>query len=261
MISARLNARTTAFRFALALAAPLALAACGDADALEGVASGEPIAPIAAPEGTSWLQTVNVSEDGLGYIVGNPDAPLKLTEYASHTCSACANFAVNGKPSLKEGYIATGIVSFEQREVFLNPLDVVVATLTQCGAPERMQVLSDQVWQELQPFIKTAQADPEGYAAAGQLPVDQRFVRMGEVTGIIDFFAARGLSSEQAKTCLANSDKIDAMVEGSSAKAQEVDVAGTPTFTLNGRKLDVNQWPGLEPILQAAGARPVATEE
>ena len=30
---------------------------------------------------------------------------------------------------------------------------------------------------------------------------------------------------------------------------------GTPTFTLNGNKVDANQWPGLEPILQNAGAR------
>ena len=66
---------------------------------------------------------------------------------------------------------------------------------------------------------------------------------------------ARGLSADQARTCLADAGKIEAMVETSSAKAEEVGVTGTPTFTLNDRKLDENQWPGLEPILQRAGAR------
>lgn len=254
MNSARFTARLRRFPLALAMAAPLALAACSDGDAIEAGTSGEPIAAVAAPEGTSWTETVTMTEDGLGTIVGNPDAPLKLAEYASHTCGACANFAVTGKAPLKD-YIATGVVSFEQREVFLNTFDVVIATLAMCGPKERTQVLSDEVWTNLQGVMGGIQANPQGIDAAAQLPVEQRFVRLGEVTGLIDFFAARGLSADQARACLADTDKIDAFVEGSSAKANEAGVSGTPTFTLNGRKLDANQWPGLEPILQNAGAR------
>lgn len=239
---------------ALAIAAPLALAACSSEEAVEGGVSGEPIAAIPAPEGTSWTETTTVTEDGLGFIVGNPDAPLKLAEYASHTCGACANFAVTGKEPLKE-YIATGVVSFEQREVFLNTFDVVIAALTQCGPAGRMQTLSDEVWQNLPAVMQGIQGNPQGIDAAGQLDVSERFVRIGEVTGLVDFFAARGLSADQARTCLADSARIEAMVEGSSAKAEEVDVRGTPTFTLNGSKIDANQWGGLEPILQRAGAR------
>ncbi|MEL6487588.1 MAG: thioredoxin domain-containing protein, partial [Pseudomonadota bacterium] len=146
MISARTTSVSSRFHLALAtaLAAPLALAACSGEEAVDGGASGEPIAAIEAPEGTTWLETAAVSEDGLGYIIGNPDAPLKLIEYASHTCGACANFSATGKAPLKE-YVATGVVSFEQREVFLNTFDVVIASLTQCGPSERMQALSDEV--------------------------------------------------------------------------------------------------------------------
>lgn len=249
-----ISARFRRFPLALALAAPLALAACSDEDAIEGGTSGEPIAAIPAPEGTTWLDTVTMSEDGLATITGNPDAPLKLTEYASHTCGACANFAVTGKPGLKE-YIATGVVSFEQREVFLNTFDVVIATLANCGPKERTQVLSDQVWTNLQPVMQGIQGNPQGIEAASQLPVEERFVRLGEVTGLVDFFAARGLSADQARTCLADSAKIEALVDGSSNKANEAGVEGTPTFTLNGTKVEANQWGGLEPILQRAGAR------
>lgn len=254
MNSARIQARLRRFPLVLAIAAPLALAACSGEEAIEGGTSGEPIAAVPAPEGTSWTETVTLTEDGLGTIVGNPDAPLKLAEYASHTCGACANFAVTGKAPLKE-YVATGVVSFEQREVFLNTFDVVIATLATCGPKERTQVLSDEVWTNLQGVMGGIQANPQGIDAAAQLPVEQRFVRLGEVTGLIDFFAARGLSADQARTCLADTDAIDAFVEGSSTKANEAGVTGTPTFTLNGSKVDVNQWPGLEPILQNAGAR------
>lgn len=257
MIFASRNARSgrSHLTMALALAAPFALAACGDSEALEGGPSSEPIAAIEAPEGTSWADTVTLSEDGLGYIVGNPDAPLKLAEYASHTCGACANFAITAKSSLKEDYISTGVVSFEQREVFLNTFDVVIAALAQCGPPERMQSLSDEVWQNLQEVVEGMQSNPEAVNAAAQMELDQRFVRVGEASGLIDFFAARGLSADQARSCLADSAKIEAMVEGSTAKAEEVGVVGTPTFTLNGSKLEANQWGGIEPLLQRAGAR------
>ncbi|MEM7703018.1 MAG: thioredoxin domain-containing protein [Pseudomonadota bacterium] len=246
--------RIRRFSLAIALAAPLALAACSSGDDVEGGVSGEPIAAIPAPEGTTWLTTVTPTEDGLGTITGNPDAPLKVAEYASHTCGACANFAVNGKPGLKE-YIETGVVSFEQREVFLNTFDVVIASLATCGPVERTQILSDEVWTNLQPVMQGLQANQQGVQAAAQLPMDQRFVRLGEVTGLIDFFAARGLSADQARTCLADVEKIEALEKGSSEKAIEVDVLGTPTFTLNGRKVEASQWGQLEPILQNAGAR------
>ena len=252
--------RTRRFPLALAIAAPLALAACSSGDDVEGGVSGEPIAAIPAPEGTTWLNTVTESEDGFATITGNPDAPLKLTEYASLTCGACANFAVNGKPGLKE-YVETGVVSFEQREVFLNTFDVVIAVLATCGPMERTQVLSDEVWTNLQPVMQGIQSNPQGVQAAAQLGMDQRFVRLGEATGLIDFFAARGLSADQARTCLADVEKIEALEKGSSEKAIEVDVQGTPTFTLNGRKIDANQWAGLEPILQNAGARAAAEGE
>lgn len=239
---------------ALLAAAPLALAGCDDAAAPGGVASGEPLPAVSAPEGTSWAETVTVTPEG-GYMIGNPDAPLKLVEYASHTCGACANFAVTGKQPLKNKYVASGVVSFEQREIFLNTFDVVIATLAQCGAKEQMQPLSDEVWQNLEQVFTGLQSNPGAVQAADQLPIDQKFVRIAEAGGLLDFFAARGLSADQARSCLADAEKIETMVKASEAQAKEFNVTGTPTFLLNGKKVDANQWPQLEPLLQRAGAR------
>lgn len=245
---------TRLFALGLLAAAPLALAACGDDAAPGEVAEGEALPAVTAPPGTSWSDTVTVTPEG-GYMIGNPDAPLKLVEYASHTCGACANFAVTGKQPLKSKYVASGVVSFEQREVFLNPYDIVIATMTQCGAKEQMQPLSDEVWQNLEAVFTGLQGNPAAVQAASALPPAERFGKIAEVTGLIDFFAARGLSADQARTCLADTAKIEAMVKASEAQAKEVGVTGTPTFVLNGKKLDVNQWPQLEPLLQRAGAR------
>jgi protein-disulfide isomerase len=235
--------------------APLLLTACEDAATTEGgAASGEALPAIAAPAGTQWIDTVTVTPEG-GYLLGNPEAPLKLVEYASHTCGHCATFAQTGKPVLKDKYIPTGVVAFEQREAFLNPYDVVIASLAQCGAKEQMQPLSDQVWQNLDSVFAGLQGNPQAMEAAAALPINQRFVAMGEASGLIEFFAARGLSADQARSCLADAPKIEALVKTVEANSARDQIQGTPTFFLNGKKLDGTSWDMIEPQLNRAGAR------
>jgi protein-disulfide isomerase len=235
--------------------APLALAACGETESADGgPASGEPIPAIAAPAGTTWADTVTITPEG-GYMIGNPDAPLKLIEFASHTCGACANFSATGKQPLKDKYVASGVVSFEQREIFLNSFDVAIAAMTQCGVKEQMQPLSDEVWQNLQQVFAGLQGNPAAMEATNQLPVNQRFAKMAEIGGLLDFFAARGLSADQARTCLTDEAKIQKLVDTAKAQGEEYKITGTPTFFLNGKKLDVTGWQQLEPMLQRAGAR------
>ncbi len=238
----------------LAGAIALTLSACDTASEDEAGLAVEPIAAIAAPEGQSWAETINVSDDG-GYVMGNPDAPLKLVEYASHTCGACATFSQTGSPALKKDYVSTGVVSVELRNLVRDPIDLTIATLVRCGSPEMMLPLSDQAWGAFNEVMANAQNGLSQVPNLGELPPEQRFVTIGEASGLIDFFAARGLSSDQARTCLADNTTVEAIAAKSQELAVENGVNGTPTFFLNGNRLDVNQWNGLEPVLQRAGAR------
>ncbi len=235
-------------------ALPLMLGGCGEAATADGVTAGEPLAAIAAPAGTSWADTVTVTPEG-GYMIGNPNAPLKLVEYASHTCGACAAFAAQGKPALKQNYIPKGTVSFELRNLVRDPIDLSIATLVRCGPKENMQPLADEAWAALNDIFALADANNAQLQAAGELPVEQRFIAIAQGTGLIDFFAARGLSADQARSCLADRAKVEAIANASAQQSEELKINATPTFLLNGRKLDVNQWPQLEPMLQRAGAR------
>ena len=240
-----------------ALSAPLALAlaACGStAEAGEGAVSGQPVAAVEAPAGTTWTDTVQVT-DSDGYLLGNPDAPIKLLEYASLTCPACAAFAANGADQLKEDYVATGKVSYELRNQIHGPHDLVLAQMVRCGAPETYHPLSDQVWKNLQEVLSPVFERQEQFGQALSLPEDQRFVQAAQVAGFYDFFAARGLSEDQARTCLADFPAMEAIAERSDTQSQQLDVTGTPTFFINGRKIDGNSWAQVEQALQQAGAR------
>lgn len=246
-------------KFALATfaaSAALALAACGgDADGDEsGVEEGEPIAAIDAPEGQAWVDIAAETPEG-GFVVGNPDAPIKLIEYASHTCGGCAGFAATAVEPLKEKYISTGVVSFEVRNLIRDGLDLTIAQLARCGDASSFQPLADQAWANLGQFIENANENSDAMAAAEQADEKDRYVAIAEATGLFDFFAARGISRDQATTCLSDPAKATEIFERSRAQADELGVNATPTFFVNGTNIGSHSWETLEPILQRAGAR------
>lgn len=233
----------------------LALAACGSGgEAGDGAAlSGEPINPVAAPGGASWLDTAETTGMG-GVRVGNPDAPLELIEYASHTCPACAGFEQSAGSDL-ERYVESGIVSFELRNQVHDPLDLSFAVLARCGDPATFYPLAKQGWADLNQIGTTASANQSALEAAVQAPQDQRLQRIGEATGLVDWFAARGVPRDRALQCLGDVAAAEAIVERSNTQSEELEVTGTPTFFLNGEKLEAQDWSGVDAALQRAGAR------
>jgi protein-disulfide isomerase len=238
----------------LAAAAPLALAlsACGDS-ADDGAPTGEPVAPVAAPAGASWVETAVATPEG-GYRIGNPDAPLKLVEYASHTCSHCAAFAQEGAPKL-DAYVEKGTVSYELRNQIHDPIDLTIALLARCGTPESFHPLANQAWQNFESLMTTVQANGAALQQAQSAPTAQRFQAIAEAAGLLDFFAARGISRDQALQCLADTEKAQQIAETSQTQSDELDITGTPTFILNGTKIQGTNWTSVESALKAAGAR------
>jgi protein-disulfide isomerase len=238
---------------ALASIAALSLAVAGCGSDGEGTTSSEPIAPIAAPAGTSWVETASETPEG-GFVIGNPEAPLKLVEYASHTCSHCAAFSMEAATAL-DGYVDKGIVSYEIRNQIHDPLDLSIALLARCGTPASFHPLANQAWQNFEQIMTTVQTNSAALQQAQAAPQAQRFQAVAEAAGLIDFFAARGVSRDQAMTCLADTDKATQIAQRSTEQSEELNVTGTPTFFLNGELVEGTTWAVIEPALQRAGAR------
>ena len=66
--------------------------------------------------------------------------------------------------------------------------------------------------------------------------------------------AARGLSRDQAHSCLADTSAAEKIAKEGQAWSDE-GINQTPTLVLNGTMLEVAEWSELEPVLQNAGAR------
>jgi len=83
-----------------------------------------------------WTKVRNISKFG-GFVMGNPDAETRISEYISYTCSHCANFEINSAPKIKNEHVKKGNVSFEIRNLIRDPLDLTIAILARCGGKEK----------------------------------------------------------------------------------------------------------------------------
>ncbi len=239
------------------IGALLALSGCGGKDEgnqASGAPAGKPVAAVAAPSGTAWSETVAATSEG-GFRMGNPDAPIKVIEYASFTCPHCREFAETSDAGLR-AKVDTGKVSFEFRNLIRDPLDLTAAVLARCGGKDPFFPLAHQLFANQDAMFKTIQAAGNpAYEAAMKVAPNQRMVKLAELSGLIEFAKARGIAEPQARTCLANVAESEKLATESSTGAEKYKVEGTPTLILNEQKLDnANTWPTLEAALKAAGA-------
>lgn len=233
----------------------LGLAAC-DKKAEGGAApTGGPVAKVAAPAGKAWGDVIAKTPEG-GVRMGNPEAPIKLVEYGSLTCSHCAEFAEKSAKELRDTYVASGRVSFEFRNFVRDPIDLVTAQIIRCAPPEAFFALTDQAMANQPALFETIQkAGDAAFKAASAQPADKRGAALAQLAGLTDFFAARGVSRDQTQACLADAKEAEAIAKRTQDAGTQYEIQGTPTFLINGGKVEDNTWEAIREKLQAAGAR------
>ena len=243
-------------RFAFLLPA-LALAACNP-DAAETVEVNQtPAAAVnaAAPAaGSNWAETVSKTAQG-GYVMGNPNAPIKLVEYGARSCPTCGQLARDGFGPLTEKYVATGKVSFEFRDFLVHGApDLALALVGQCGGPGPFFPLLEQQYAMQNDYLDALQKiTPQQQQAMTTMSPAQIATALAEAMGQVDFAKQRGLPEAKVRACLSDQGQIEALAKQTEAAGGEVQ--GTPTLLINGKKLDgVTNWQGLEEALKAAGA-------
>ena len=243
-------------RLALTLmAAPLALglAACskGEGEA----AKGEAVASVAPPAGKTWTDVVAKTPDG-GYLMGNPEAPIKLVEFGALSCSHCAEFAHTSSAELRDKFVASGRVSYELRLFMLNALDMPASLLVTCGAPETVPGLAEQFWGWQPAMFENLQkaGEPQMQAISQQQP-PASFVSLARVSGMDAFITARGIAADQAASCLADTKKATELAQQTQDASTKYEITGTPTFMINGDKVTGNTWAEIKTQLEQRGAR------
>lgn len=238
----------------LALPLTLGLAACDKGTETATAPSGEPIASIPPPAGKTWEEVV-VETPGGGHRMGNPEAPIKVIEFASMTCSHCADFAAQSSAELQGDFVNSGRVSLEFRNFVRDPIDLTASLLARCGAPESFFALTHQVLgDQADMFQRLNAAGQAAQEAAMNQPEEKRFIALGELTGLTEFVSARGVAKDQANACLADLDEAKTLAQRAKEDGDEFGITGTPSFIVNGTYLQ-GGWPELKARLETLGAR------
>ena len=234
---------------------PLALAACSGGDTSNTTQAAAPVAAATAPAGQNWAETVVKTPEG--YLMGNPNAPIKLVEYGARSCPTCGAFGREAYKPLTENYVSTGKVSFEFRDFLVHGApDVALTLLGQCGGTAPFFPILEQMYQNQNAFLDKLQTMPAALQQSlANLPPTAVATKLAEHMGAIDFVKQRGIPEAKARACLADQKQLEIMAKPTENAMQSGTVTGTPTFLLNGKKMEnVLSWSEMEKALKAAGA-------
>ncbi len=164
-------------------------------------------------------------------VLGNADAPVTIFEYASLTCPHCAAFDQQTLPKIKEAWIDSGKAKLVFRDFPLDGVALKGAVLAHCAPPERFYG-----------FIDVLFRDQANWAHGGD--PDQALERIAKLGGV---------GGEQYDKCKKDDGLQKQIIAERLAGEKEYGVASTPTFFINGTKIEGNQpYAAFEKALNAA---------
>ncbi len=211
------------------------------------------VGALALASGNTVNWSITVQDTGTSHLIGNPDAPNKLTEYISYTCSHCATFAREGDPVLKLAHVGTGKYSLEIRHLLRDPIDLTAAMLTHCGDAKKFPLNHSTIMLNQSKWLPIASKASQGQIQRWSLP-DQAAARRNIANdfGFYDLMKQRGYRITDLDQCLNDNAKAQAMAQTSREDVQRLGLTGTPTFVLNGEILEhAHNWASLEQQLNA----------
>ncbi len=236
----------------LASAAMLATACNAEKGASNSSGPEVTAAAVPAPNNGDWSTIVTKTPEG-GYLMGNPDAKVKLVEFGSMTCPHCAEFEHQGGKPLIDNYVKKGLVSWEFRNFVRDPFDMTATLLARCGGEASFFGLTRNLFADQKDWIgKVQAADPAQMQALQGLPPAQQFSTIADLAGLKQYASMRGVPRAKADQCLANEAEVTALVQ-MNTDAGAYNIPGTPAFLINNSLVEsVASWDLLEPKIKEA---------
>ncbi len=168
----------------------------------------------------SQISSLNASENSVleikedDFFIGDPNAPITIIEYASMSCSHCADFHNNTLEDLKTEYIDTGKVRFVFRDFPFNYPALAGSMMMRC-VPNNVRYDYMNALYKLQ---KT------------WVIRDQSKTR----SELYKIMQSGGMKIEEFDACLSNINLENDLLEGVMNAQREFNIRSTPSFIING---------------------------
>jgi protein-disulfide isomerase len=149
--------------------------------------------------------------------LGPADAKVTIVEYASMTCGHCAHFTTDVWPKLKEKYVTSNKVRYVFREFPLDNLAAAASMLARCTGNDKAFPLIEVLFEKQK---------------------DWAFGEGNPVPRLFEIAKQAGFTQESFDKCLTDQKLLDEITAGRTRASDVFGVAATPTFYINGKKLD-----------------------
>lgn len=145
--------------------------------------------------------------------LGDEKAPITIVEYASMTCSHCANFHATVYPTLKSKYIDAGKVRFVFREFPLDAVATGAFMLARCAPADKYFPMVEVLFEQQKNWAFTK--DP--------------------AKGLLAIAKQAGFTEQSFEACLTDNKLSEAVQEVARRANEKFGVNSTPTFFVNGK--------------------------
>ena len=156
-------------------------------------------------------------------VLGDLNAPNTLVEYASLSCVHCANFHNQKLPEIKKKLIDTGKLKYVYKDFPLDLPAMLAAMVTNCYEGEKFYAVLNSLFKNQKKWVNASNNKEELINSFHQI------------------LKQHGISLEKIKICSnenkANKEKWDTILS-SRLEGQKLGVNSTPSFFLNGKKLE-----------------------
>ncbi|WP_245308683.1 DsbA family protein [Aurantimonas sp. 22II-16-19i] len=172
---------------------------------------------VEAPEPAGSVDVAELMAEGPlpDIVIGDPNAPVTIVEYASMTCGHCANFHESSYPVIKKDYIDTGKAKLIIREFPFDPRALAAFMLARCtGDDEKRTAMIDVLFDQQDQWARAENAS----------------------AALLNIAKLAGFTQESFTACLNNKELQQQIVETQERGQQEFGVDATPTFFINGDK-------------------------
>ncbi len=143
-------------------------------------------------------------------ILGDADAPIKISEHSSFTCGHCSKFHQTNFKRIKADYVDTGKAYIIYNDFPLNGHDIKIGAVARC-VPEKSYFEFIQLLFETQKdWLK------EDYI---------KYVKQNALL--------TGASAAQIESCLNSSELFEALAKQREVAMKDHDVKATPTLVIN----------------------------
>ena len=147
-------------------------------------------------------------------ILGNPDAPLKISDHSSFTCSACSRFRMESFEKIKTEYIDTGKAYLVFDDFPRNEPDIIIGAIARC-VPE------SSYFKFIELIFKTRDS----------------WIKNDDFTNFIKQNAKlTGADPELIDKCAESKELQKALATRGHSVYEELGVDSTPTFIINDNK-------------------------